>query len=174
MTVSKKNQLLEKAQTLPDTKSIEKVIPWRIIKNKEQGGPSRWQKSQTWRSPSSPQIHQKYIYMWNNSYETPTERWQKTTDFPIGKTLPTYLAVWLTGSWCSSWVSGLSLWGGRAEFRTLDHRTRPSPMLILIGKSSPRDLCLNAKTQLNSTTSKLQCWTPHAKQLARQEHNPTH
>ena len=22
--------------------------------------------------------------------------------------------------------------------------------------------------------SKLQCWTPHAKQLARQEHNPTH
>ena len=23
-----------------------------------------------WRSPSSPQIHQKYIYMWNNSYRT--------------------------------------------------------------------------------------------------------
>ena len=32
--------------------------------------PSRWQKSKTWRSPSSPQIHQKYIYMWNNSYRT--------------------------------------------------------------------------------------------------------
>ena len=31
-----------------------------------------------WRSLSSPQIHQKYIYMWNNSYRTPTERWQKT------------------------------------------------------------------------------------------------
>ena len=30
---------------------------------------SRWWKSKTWRSPSSPQIHQKYIYMWN----TPTE-----------------------------------------------------------------------------------------------------
>ena len=26
-----------------------------------------------WRSPSSPQIHQKYIYMWNNYYRTPTE-----------------------------------------------------------------------------------------------------
>ena len=31
-------------------------------------------------------------------------------------------AVWLTGSWCSGWVSGLCLWGGRAEFRTLVHR----------------------------------------------------
>ena len=33
----------------------------------------------------------KYIYMWNNSYRTPTERWQKTSDFPKGKELPTYL-----------------------------------------------------------------------------------
>ena len=40
--------------------------------------PSRWRRSKTWRSPSSPQIHQKYIYMWNCSYRTPTERWQKT------------------------------------------------------------------------------------------------
>ena len=31
----------------------------------------------------------------------------------------------------------------------------------------PRDLHLNIKTQL-------QCWTPYAKQLARQEHNPIH
>ena len=53
--------------------------------------PSRWRRSETWRSPSSPQIHQKYIYMWNNSYRTPTERWQKTSDFPKGKKLPTYL-----------------------------------------------------------------------------------
>ena len=45
----------------------------------------------TWRSPSSPQIHQKYIYMWNNSYRTPTEHWQKTSDFTKGKKLSTYL-----------------------------------------------------------------------------------
>ena len=32
-----------------------------------------------------------YIYMWNNSYRTPTERWQKASDFPKGKKLPTYL-----------------------------------------------------------------------------------
>ena len=44
-----------------------------------------------WRSPSSPKIQQKYIYMWNNSYRTPTERWQKTSDFSKGKKLPTYL-----------------------------------------------------------------------------------
>ena len=46
--------------------------------------------------------------------------------------------------------------------------------IIPKGKSSPRDLHLNAKTQLHSTASKLQCWTPYAKHLARQEHNPTH
>ena len=53
--------------------------------------PSRWRRSKTWRSPSSPQIHQKYTYMWNNSYRTRTERWQKTSDLPKGKKLPTYL-----------------------------------------------------------------------------------
>ena len=29
--------------------------------------------------------------MWNNSCRTPTERWQKTSDLPKGKKLPTYL-----------------------------------------------------------------------------------
>ena len=43
------------------------------------------------RSPSSPQIHQKYIYTWNCSYRTPTERWQKRSDLPKGKKFPTYL-----------------------------------------------------------------------------------
>ena len=62
-----------------------------LIKNTMKGGPSRWQRSKMWRSPSSPQIYQKYIYMWNNSYRTPTEHWQKTSDLPKGKKLPTYL-----------------------------------------------------------------------------------
>ena len=61
---------------------IKKMYIWR---------PSRWRRRKTWRSPSSPQIHQKYIYMWKNSYRTPTERWQKTSDFPKSKKLPTYL-----------------------------------------------------------------------------------
>ena len=29
--------------------------------------------------------------MWNSSYRTPIECWQKTSDLPIGKKLPTYL-----------------------------------------------------------------------------------
>ena len=33
----------------------------------------------------------KYINMWYNSYRTPTEHWQKTSDFRKGKKLPTYL-----------------------------------------------------------------------------------
>ena len=64
---------------------------YSAIKKNEEGGPSWWRRSKTWTSPSSPQIHQKYIYMWNNSYRTPTERWQKTSDFPKGKKLPMYL-----------------------------------------------------------------------------------
>ena len=46
--------------------------------------------------------------------------------------------------------------------------------VISNGKSSPRDLHLNAKTQLHSMTRKLNCWTPYAKELARQEHNAIH
>ena len=53
--------------------------------------PSRWWTSKTWRSPSSPQIHQKHICMWNNSYRTATECWQKNSDIPKGKKLPTYM-----------------------------------------------------------------------------------
>ena len=76
----------------------------------------------------------------------------------------------------------LVLWPGvrhlplRWESRVQDIGLPESSWLHVIsnGKSSPRDLHLNAKTQLHSTTSKLQCWTPYAKKLARQEHNPTH
>ena len=48
------------------------------------------------------------------------------------------------------------------------------PHVISIGENSPRDLHLNVKTQLHPTVSKFQRWTSHAKQLAREEHNPTH
>ena len=48
------------------------------------------------------------------------------------------------------------------------------PHIISIGESSPRDLHLNAQTQHHPTATKLQCWTPHAKQLVTQENNPSH
>ena len=48
------------------------------------------------------------------------------------------------------------------------------PQVILIGESSSRGLHLNTKTRVHPMASNLQCWMPHAKQLAGQEHNPTH
>ena len=83
-------------------------------------------------------------------------------------------AMWLTGSCCSSRVSSLSNWGGRADIQDIAPPETSRLHVMSNSKSSPRDLHLNTKTQLHSTIIKLQCWTPHAKQLARQEHNPTH
>ena len=66
-------------------------IQFKYLLKSTASRPSRWWKSKTWRSPSSPQIHQKYMYMWKNSYKTPAEHWQKTSDFPKGQKLPMYL-----------------------------------------------------------------------------------
>ena len=67
------------------------IINFIYDKKKLGEKPSRWRRSKMQRSPSSPQIHQKYIYMWNSSYRTLIERRQKTSDFPKGKKLATYL-----------------------------------------------------------------------------------
>ena len=37
----------------------------------------------------SPQIYQKYIYMWNDSHRTSIESWQKASDFQKGKKIST-------------------------------------------------------------------------------------
>ena len=52
--------------------------------------PSRWQRSKTWRSPSS----KNYIRNISTCGTTPTgatECWKKTSDFPKGKKHPTYM-----------------------------------------------------------------------------------
>ena len=49
-----------------------------------------------------------------------------------------FWAMWLTGSLCSSQASGLCLWGGRAEFRTLVHQRPPSSTLYQMAKISQR------------------------------------
>ena len=48
------------------------------------------------------------------------------------------------------------------------------PQGILNNKSSPGSLHLDSITQLDPIAWGPQCWTPHAKQQARQEHKPTH
>ena len=127
-TMSKWNRLSTKGNKgewarpevrLPDLCPLQMKCGSSSNRRCEERGPSRWWRSKTWRSPSSPQIHQKYIYVWNNSYRTPTKHWQKNSDFPK--------AMWLTGSWCSGRLSGLSLWGGRAKFRTSVHQRPPGP-----------------------------------------------
>ena len=64
----------------------------------------------------------------------------------------------------------------RWESRVQDINQPETSWLHVISnsESSLRDLYLNPKTQFHSTTKNLQCWTPYAKQVARQEHNPTH
>ena len=75
------------SQYLNKSRLGKSFLPLRSVLGEKR----RWWKSKTRRSPSSPHIHQKYIYTWNCSYRTPTERWQKTSDLPKGKKLPTYL-----------------------------------------------------------------------------------
>ena len=72
----------------------------------------------------------------------------------------------------------LVLWPGvrlvplRWESRVQDIGPPETSWLHVIsnGKSSPRDLHLNAKSQPHSMTSKLQCWTPYATQDKTQLH----
>ena len=67
--------------------------------------------------------------------------------------------MWRTSSWCSSQASGLWLWGGRDNFRTLVHRDLPAPHNIKWQKS-PRDLDLNTKTQHLFHPFKSAPWIP--------------
>ena len=55
-------------------------------------------------------------------------------------------------------------WESRVQ--DIGRQETSQPHIIPICESSPRYLHLSAKTQLHPTASKLQCWTPHAKQLA--------
>ena len=78
-------------QEIVDEELFLFLPPQISVKDHGKGGASRWRKSKTRRSPSSPQIHQKYIYTWNCSYRKPTECWQKTSGLPKGNKLLMYL-----------------------------------------------------------------------------------
>ena len=78
-----------------------------------------------WRSPSSPQIHQKYSYMWNNSYRTPTEQWQKTSDFPKGKKIPMYLGRAKEKTETKEKGRDLHQWEGAVKEEKFPHTRKP-------------------------------------------------
>ena len=60
---------------------------------------SRWWIIKMGRSPSSPEIYQKYICMWNNCCRT-SERWLKTSDFQKGKLISKEWGRWTDiGKW---------------------------------------------------------------------------
>ena len=65
--------------------------------------------------------------MWNNSYRTPTERWQKTSDFPKDKKIPTYLGrakeKWKTETKEQRWDP--HLWEGAVKEERFPHTRKP-------------------------------------------------
>ena len=65
--------------------------------------------------------------MWNNSYTTTTECWQKTSDFPKGKKLPTYLgkAKEKRKNRNKRIGTGLAPLGGRCEGGKFPHTRTP-------------------------------------------------
>ena len=66
---------------------------------------------------------------------------------------------------CHAWASEV----GEPSSRHWTTRGLPAPHNINWQELSQRSPS-HAKTQLHSTTSKLQCWTPHHKKLGRQPH----
>ena len=93
----------------------------------KEGRPSRWRRSKMWRSPSSPQIHQNYIHMWKNSYRTPTEHWQKTSDFPKAGNSPcTWVGQKKKGKTeTKEKGQDLHLWEGAVKEEKFPHTRKP-------------------------------------------------
>ena len=60
-------------------------VTWELVKNAELGE-GRWWRRKMGRSPGSPQIHQKFIRTWNNSYKA-NSRWQQQTPGLQGNSL---------------------------------------------------------------------------------------
>ena len=65
--------------------------------------------------------------MWNNSYRTPTEHWQKTSDFPKDKKFPTYLgrAKKKGNTETKEYRWKLHLWEGAVKEEKFPHTRKP-------------------------------------------------
>ena len=85
-----------------------------------------------------------------------------------------FWARWLTESWCSSQVSGLSLWSRRGKFRTLAHQRPPNPMWYQTAKALSEISISTPRPSFTQRPASYSAGHPMPKKLARQEHNPTH
>ena len=65
--------------------------------------------------------------MWNNSYRTPTDCWQKNSDFPKGKKIPMYLGRAKEKRKNRDKESGwdLHLWEGAVMEEKFPHTRKP-------------------------------------------------
>ncbi len=63
--------------------------------------------------------------MWNNSYRTPTERWQKTSGFPKGKKLLTYPGRAKEKTETKEYGRDLHQWEGAGKEERLPHTRKP-------------------------------------------------
>ena len=64
--------------------------------------------------------------MWNNSYRTPTKCWHKTSEFPKGKKLPTYLGrAKEKRKRDKKYGQDLHLWEGPVKEEKLPHTRKP-------------------------------------------------
>ena len=63
--------------------------------------------------------------MWNNSYRTPTEQWQKTSDFPKGKKIPMYLGRAKEKTETKEKGRDLHQWEGAVKEEKFPHTRKP-------------------------------------------------
>ena len=117
--------------------------------------------------------------MWNNSYRTPTEYRQKTSDFPKGKKIPTYLGrakekrkIKRQRDRDGSWVSGGSCEGGSfytlgslftgvmgvGSFRATEDRESTGVQKAKQRDSCTEDWCQPALTSLRRLSAHLLRW----------------
>ena len=102
-------------------------------------GPSRWWRSKTWRSTSSPQKHQKYRYMWKITEHLLNAERRPETSQKARHSPRTWLCGWQglgAPARCQAWGSEV----GELSSRHWTTRDLPAPCNINQRKLSQRSL----------------------------------
>ena len=133
-------------------------------------GPLRWRRTQIWWSPPH-----KYIKNISICGTTPTEHLLNTGRRPqTSQKARKSPRTWPCGWQGLGALAGCQAWASEVGELSSGHWTSRDILAIcnINHREFPKDLRLNTKKQLHSMTSKLQCWTPHVKQPARNTNTP--